>query len=208
MNFIMQRAMYCGFAAQEISGGDGAEIWRAVAALFGVSPEEKCLGERLVSGSALAGLKTAEDARLLQKWSGFGGFRLSADEEEVLELKYQALLKVEQLAAEYRATPLKAVASAHGRDPVAAVFYAVQILLHNKGRSELGYEILSAALSAEQSCDAGLLLLNAKHKDKNGVWAKLAETPEMILHPEVLQALAEKHGLDPDAAGRGGRIGF
>ncbi len=157
MKFLTQRALFYSFATQEIEGGGAVEVWRAVAGFFGVSPEEERSVEKLLSGAALSGLKTAEDVRLLQKCAeGFGeAFRLSADEQETAELKYQALFKIGTLAGEYRAAPLKAVTLAYRRDPVAAVLYALQILMHNRERSALGCEILAQALSSEQSGDAG-----------------------------------------------------
>ena len=63
-------------------------------------------------------------------------------------------------------------------------------------------------LQSIENSDAGLLLLNLKHGDKNSVYAKLSETPEMILHPEQLRELAEKHGLKPETTGRNAKIGF
>lgn len=210
MKFIIQRALYCTFATHEIEGGDTVRIWHAVADLFGIPAEEQRSGEKILSNPTLAILKTVEDARLLQKCAdGFGSvFRLSADEEEVLELKYQALLKIRQLAYEYRETPFKAVAAAYRRDSAAAVFYALQILIHNSKRSALGCEILSAALTSDQSGDAGLLLLNATRGDKSDVYGRLAETPEMILHPEVLEELAKRYGIEEGFADRNMRIGF
>ena len=211
MKYQTQRALYYTFATQEIRGGNAIKAWRQIAELFGVPADERNLGEELLSAPMLAGLKTAEDVRLLQKCGeGFGNvFKLSSDDEEVLELKYQALLKLKQLTGEYRTTPLKAIASAYRRDPAAAVLYALQIFMNNKGRSALGCEILSEALMVEQNSDAGILLLNVKQDDKNAIYVKLAETPEMILHPDMLEELAKAHGINPATArGDSTKIGF
>ncbi len=211
MKYQTQRALYYTFATQEIGGGNAIKAWRQIAELFGVPADERNLGEELLSAPMLAGLKTAEDVRLLQKCGeGFGNvFKLSSDDEEVLELKYQALLKLKQLTGEYRTTPLKAIASAYRRDPAAAVLYALQIFMNNKGRSALGCEILSEALTVEQNSDAGILLLNVKQDDKNAIYVKLAESPEMILHPDMLEELAKAHGINPATArGDGTKIGF
>ena len=210
MKFIMQRALFYTFATREIEGSAAIEVWHTVGNFFGISPEEEKRGEKLLSNPVLANLNTAEDIRLLQKCAeGFGKvFKLSADEAEGAELKYQALFKLKQLAGEMRATPLKAVASAYRRDPVAAVLYALQILMHNKGRACLGYDILTEALSAEQSGDAGILLLNADHGDKNSIYIKLSETPDMILHSEALEELANGHDIKPVANDRRSKIGF
>lgn len=199
MKYQTQRALFYTFATQEIECGSVIEAWRLIAELFGVSEEERQWGEKLLSDPMLARLKTAEDVRLLRKCaSGFGNGlqRLTEGlDDEFLELKHQAILKVRQLTSEQRATPLKAVASAYPHDPTAAVLYALQILLRNKKRRELGYRILSEALSADQSSDAGIVLLSCRQGNA-GIFVKLAETPEMILHPDVLEELAQVHGID------------
>lgn len=211
MKHQTQRALYYTFAVQEIENRNAIKTWWYISELFGVPVDEQQLGEKLLSNPTLAALKTVEDVRLLQKCAvGFGNaFKLPANDEEILELKYQALLKVKQLTGEQRTTPLKAVAAAYRHDSTAAVLYALQILLHNEGRKELGYRILSEELSVNQNSDAGILLLNVKHGAKEDIFSKLAETPEMILHPEVMEELAKAHGINPATAQRdSARIGF
>ncbi len=210
MKYITKRAMFYTFATQGIEEGEAIAIWRAVAELFGIPKEEQASGEALLSSATFADLKTALEVRLVQKCAGgFGGaFELTEDEQEALGLKYHALTKVGQLAAEYHMSPRKAVASAYRRDSAAPVLYALQILLHNEGRSELGEKILFEALTADQNGDAGLLLLHARRDDKVAIFARLAETPEMILHPEVLEELSKQYGVKLQASDRGTRIGF
>lgn len=211
MKYQTKRALYYTFATQEIGSDNAVKAWRKISELFGVPADERNEGEARLTSSVLAELKTAEDVRLLQKCGeGFGNvFRLSSDEEEVLELKYQALLKLKQLANEQNTTPLKAIAAACRRDPAAAVLYALQIILRNEDRKELGYRILSETLSADQNSDAGIILLNSCRGNASAAFAKLAETPEMILHPEVLEELAKTHGLNPATVqGDDRRIGF
>lgn len=210
MNLITQRAIYYTFATQEIEEAETSRPWPAVAEFFGVAPEEEQRVEKLLTSPMLANLKTMEDIGLLQKCAeGFGSaFPLSADEKEVLEIKYQALFKLKQLAGECHMTLLKAIASAYRRDPVAAVLYAIQIFMHNDGKNNLGLKILSEALSADQNSDAGLLLLHLANDDKSGIYGRLSETPEMILHPEVLKELAATYGLKPDVTDKNTRIGF
>lgn len=211
MEFITKRALYYSFATCVIEQGDATKIWYAVAELFGITPEELARSAKFPGNPVCATLKTVEDVRLLQKCAvGFGNaFKLTADDEEVLELKYQSLIKIKQLTSEYKTTPLKAVAAAYHRDSTAAVLYALQIFMHNKGRHALGCEILHEALFTGQNGDAGILLLNAKHGDKEDICSKLAETPEMILHPEVLAELAKAHGINLATVQRdSARIGF
>ena len=210
MNFLLQRAIYYALATNELEHNEIGKVWNAVAECFGITSEELRVGEELLSKSTLMHLKTVDDVRLMQKCGeGFGNvFKLTPEDEEVIELKYQALLKLKQLDGGCRGTLLKAVASSYRRDAVAAVLYVLQIFLHNKGRSALGYEILAETLSTGQNGDAGLLLLNMKHGDKYDVFTRLAETPEMILHPEVLIELADKYGVKGEFTHRRTKIGF
>lgn len=213
MKYQTQRAMYYTFATQEIESGNAIDAWRQIARLFSVPTDEWQWGEKLLSDPTLAWLKTAEDVRLFQKCaSGFGSGLQELTENldsEILELKYQVLFKIKQLTSEYKTSPLKAVGMAYHRDPAAAVLYALQILLRNEGRKEFAYRILSESLSAEQNSDAGILLLNDQQGIVGFTYARLAETPEMILHPEVLEELAKAHGINPAMAQKGSKkIGF
>ncbi len=213
MKYQTHRALYYTFASQEIENENMNDVWRRTAELFGVPAEERQFGERSLSEPTLAGLKTVEDLRLFQKCaSGFGSGLQGLTEKidgEILEIKYQVLFKIKQLISEQRTTPLKAIAAAYRRDPAAAVLYVLQILLRNEGRKELGYRILLEALSTDQNSDAGIILLNSRQGNASSIYDKLSETPEMILHPEVLEELARAHGLNPAVGHRDStRIGF
>ncbi len=213
MKYQTHRALYYTFASQEIENENTIKAWRQIAELFGVPAEERQFEEKLLSDPTLAGLKTIEDLRLFQKCaSGFGsGLQGLTDniDDEILEIKYQALLKIKQLVSEQRTTPLKAIAAAYRRDPTAAVLYALQVLLRNEERKELGYRILSEELSVNQNSDAGIILLNGRQGNAGSVFTKLSETPEMILHPEVLEELAKGNGVNPTTVQTSyTRIGF
>lgn len=213
MKYQTHRALYYTFASQEIENENMNDAWRRTAELFGVPAEERQFGEKSLSDPTLAGLKTAEDLRLLQKCASGFGSRLQGLTENIddgiLEIKYQALLKIKQLISEQRTTPLKAIAVAYRRDSTAAVLYALQVLLRNEGRKELGYRVLSEELSVNQNSDAGIILLNSRQGNASSVFTKLSETPEMILHPEVLEELAKGNGINPATVQKSNmRIGF
>lgn len=214
MKYQTNRALYYTFATQEIEKENTTlQAWRQIAELFGVPVDERQYAEKLLSDPIFMELKTAEDVRLVQKCeNGFGGGlqRLAENlDDEVLELKYQALLKIKQFTNEQRTAPFKAVAAAYRCDSTAAVLYALQILARNKDRKELGCRILSEALFTDQNTEAGIILLNIRHGNVGATFSKLAETPEMILHPEVLEELARMHDINPATVQKDGtRIGF
>lgn len=211
MKYLTERAMYYAFAINAIESKEGPGCWQSVAELFGVPPAERERVELLLSDGMLSCLKSAFDVSLLQKYgNGFGNAAASErPDAEILEVKAQAFLKLSQLKREQKTTLTKAISGAYRRDPEAAVIYALQILLRNKRRRELGYDILSDILFSDQNSDAGILLLNAGREDRKHIFSKLAETPEMILHPETLEELARANGFDPDAVERhDSRMGF
>ena len=210
MKYLTERAMYYAFAINAIESKEGPGCWQPVAELFGVPPAERERVELLLSDGMLSCLKSAFDVSLLQKYgNGFGNAASERPDAEILEVKAQALLKLSQLKREQKTTLMKAISDAYRRDPEAAVIYALQILLRNKRRKDLGYDILSDILFSDQNSDAGILLLNAGRGDRKNIFFKLAETPEMILHPETIEELARANGFDPDAVERHDtRIGF
>lgn len=212
MDFLTQRAYFYGFATCKIEGEEATEVWRAVAGLFGLDPKEIQPGERFSANLAYSALKSADDVRLLQKCADekFGGvFKLSAEEKQLMGLKYQALLKLEQLTVESRAaTPLEAIALSYRRDSTAAILYSLQIFMHNEERRALGCEILSNALTVDRNSDAGLILLHVKQDERVAVYAKLAETPDMVLHPAALESLGKRYGIGPVPAERSTKFGF
>lgn len=199
MKYLLERALFHAFALQAIEGGEksAAAIFQEVAVLFVGEEEETARIKSLLEKPAIARLKTLEDVQIFRKFAEFQStFRLLEEEEEVLTLKVQALAKIRQLSSELRMAPFQAVAAAHGTDSAAAIFYALEILLHNR-ENELGYAVLSEALD-KSDADAGLLLLRAGRGDKAEIFRQLAQTPDMLLHPEVLQELSEQYRIPLD----------
>ncbi len=209
MNYLTSRAICCAIATSRIEDVPADSVWDEIADLFGLSAEEKNYGAEILADEMLASLQTAADVRLVEKYlCGIGSGRKVAPMigKDVLAVAYEALLRVAEVMDETRTAPA-AGAAAHTRDHAASVLYAVQILLRNPKRRELALEVLSDAFTAGGNCDAGILLLRTGSADE--IYGKLAEMPEMILHPEALEELAIKYGIDPDTAkGTGRRFGF
>ena len=209
MNYFTERSLYYYFMLREISESADLQAWRFVARHFGVKPADIKYYEKLLADKTLAELSSCGNIEIHKNYiTGFchdgSEFGSSETESEILEIKLNALGKIEELFGNTRVKGMRQRSLSHKyeRDHAGAVLYALNLIFVNKGGncSRLADGILRKELTDSKNSDAGIALLRVAHEGHKEIMDGLASTPDMLLRPIELKTLMRQFG--------GGNVSF
>lgn len=214
MDYLVQRSIYYTILMEE-TVENGADAWVFTAGVFNLSDREKCKYGQILANKTLKELGTVEDINMYYNYlDGFCSdereFGKSRADKAVLEIKTLALHKACELYGDVavKSNRLRLLSHRYGNDHVGAVLYALRLLyVGGDNFKGLAKDILKKELTDGKNSDAGLALLSLSGDgEKEEITLALGATPDMILRPEVLNALGINAGNTATAGKR--LIGF
>ncbi len=217
MNYFTERSLYYYFLMREISDDAGVQAWRFIAKNFGVKAREIKYYEKLVTDETLAELSTCGNIEIHRNYlSGYckdeSEFGYTETEREILELKHNALMKIEELFGNSRVKAMRQRSLSHKyeRDHAGAVLYALNLLFVNRDGDcrQLVESILRKELTDSKNSDAGIALLHVVQEGHKDIMDELALTPDMPLRPIEMKVLSRQFGGGNVSHGGKHTIGF
>lgn len=202
MKYLIERSLYYYFLMREVTDADVCS-WGFIAKNFGLKPEDIKAYESVLSSSTLDELATSDDIEMYRNYlNGYfcnaAEFGKAKRELEAIDAKALALYKLKDLFgnAPIKNNRLRSLSHNYGRDHVASVLYALQIMYINGsgGCGDLAESILTAELKEGKNSDAGLILLNLNCGKASETAAYLKGLPDMLLRPDMLKYFSERYG--------------